>query len=180
MWGLLVDIIGRKWCFNITCLLASVFGLIFAAPSNFGALCFICALIGLGVGGNIPIDATITLEFLPTVSVSSRPGSRREQNLIAFGLAEPSFPPLCSLDFPTSRSSRLVPHRLGSRPEIRLRCRPPRLWQRRRALLHQILKHGLEVLCPHSRRSHARYLPPPILCIHVPRIVRLSCFVSQS
>ncbi|GAA5909478.1 uncharacterized protein JCM6883_003959 [Sporobolomyces salmoneus] len=65
-WGLLVDIIGRKWCFNITCLLASVFGLIFAAPSNFGALCFICALIGLGVGGNIPIDATITLEFLPT------------------------------------------------------------------------------------------------------------------
>ncbi|GAA6001454.1 hypothetical protein JCM5350_000050, partial [Sporobolomyces pararoseus] len=65
-WGLLVDIIGRKWCFNITCLIASVFGLIFAAPSNFGALCFICALIGLGVGGNIPIDATITLEFLPT------------------------------------------------------------------------------------------------------------------
>ncbi|GAA5846082.1 hypothetical protein JCM3766R1_001361 [Sporobolomyces carnicolor] len=65
-WGLLVDIIGRKWCFNITCLLASVFGLIFAAPSNFGALCFICALVGLGVGGNIPIDATITLEFLPT------------------------------------------------------------------------------------------------------------------
>lgn len=70
-WGLLVDIIGRKWCFNITCLIASVFGLIFAAPSNFGALCFICALIGLGVGGNIPIDATITLEFLPTVSLHS-------------------------------------------------------------------------------------------------------------
>ena len=69
MWGLLVDIIGRRWCFNITCLIASVFGLIFAAPSNFGALCFLCALIGLGVGGNIPIDATITLEFLPTVSI---------------------------------------------------------------------------------------------------------------
>jgi MFS family permease len=73
MWGLLVDIIGRKWCFNITCLIASVFGLIFAAPSNFGGLCFICAMIGLGVGGNIPIDATITLEFLPTVRIGDRP-----------------------------------------------------------------------------------------------------------
>ncbi|GAA6059099.1 hypothetical protein JCM10212_002070 [Sporobolomyces blumeae] len=65
-WGLMVDIIGRRWAFNMTCLIASVFGLIFAAPSNFGGLCAICAFIGFGVGGNIPIDATITLEFLPT------------------------------------------------------------------------------------------------------------------
>ncbi|GAA6002086.1 MFS transporter [Rhodotorula paludigena] len=65
-WGLAVDIIGRKWAFNITCLISSVFGLIFAAPSNYAALCFLQFMIGLGVGGNIPIDATITLEFLPT------------------------------------------------------------------------------------------------------------------
>ncbi|GAA5939243.1 hypothetical protein JCM3775_007166 [Rhodotorula graminis] len=65
-WGLAVDIIGRRWAFNLTCLIASVFGLIFAAPSNYGALCFINFCIGLGVGGNIPIDALITLEFLPT------------------------------------------------------------------------------------------------------------------
>ncbi|GAA6015868.1 hypothetical protein JCM11491_007218 [Sporobolomyces phaffii] len=65
-WGLSVDIIGRKWCFNITCAIASVAGLLFAAPSNFGALCFLISIVGFGVGGNIPIDATITLEFLPT------------------------------------------------------------------------------------------------------------------
>ncbi|GAA5988451.1 hypothetical protein JCM10908_003571 [Rhodotorula pacifica] len=64
-WGLAVDIIGRRWAFNLTCLISSVFGLIFAAPSNFDALCFLTFCIGLGVGGNIPIDATITLEFLP-------------------------------------------------------------------------------------------------------------------
>ncbi|GAA6019701.1 hypothetical protein JCM10207_009234 [Rhodosporidiobolus poonsookiae] len=65
-WGILVDIIGRRWAFNLSCLFASVFGLLFAAPSNFGALCFLAAMTGIGVGGNIPIDATICLEFLPT------------------------------------------------------------------------------------------------------------------
>ncbi|TNY20181.1 major facilitator superfamily domain-containing protein [Rhodotorula diobovata] len=65
-WGLAVDIIGRRWAFNITCLISAVFSLIFAAPSNYGALCFLNFMIGLGVGGNIPIDALITLEFLPT------------------------------------------------------------------------------------------------------------------
>ncbi|GAA5872979.1 hypothetical protein JCM16303_006899 [Sporobolomyces ruberrimus] len=104
MWGLLVDIIGRKWCFNITCLLASVFGLIFAAPSNFGALCFICALIGLGVGGNIPIDATITLEFLPTnrrfllCALSTfQPLGVVVSSLIAWGLV-PKY--ACDVDLP--------------------------------------------------------------------------------
>lgn len=52
-WGLLCDIIGRKWCFNLTCLIASVFGLIFAGPSNYNGLCFITACIGVGVGGNM-------------------------------------------------------------------------------------------------------------------------------
>ncbi|GAA5824280.1 hypothetical protein JCM3770_000921 [Rhodotorula araucariae] len=65
-WGLAIDIIGRRWAFNITCLISSVFGLILASPSNYAALCFLNFMIGLGVGGNIPIDATITLEFLPT------------------------------------------------------------------------------------------------------------------
>lgn len=37
-------------------------------PSNFGAICALAALCGLGLGGNIPIDATILLEFLPAVS----------------------------------------------------------------------------------------------------------------
>ena len=64
-WGMLVDIVGRKWCFNLTCLFASVFGFLFAAPSNYGAICFFYTMIGFGVGGNIPIDATITIEFLP-------------------------------------------------------------------------------------------------------------------
>ncbi|CED85516.1 mfs general substrate transporter [Phaffia rhodozyma] len=65
-WGIAADVIGRKWCFNITCAISSVAGLLFAAPSNFGALCFLISVVGLGVGGNIPLDSAIVLEFLPT------------------------------------------------------------------------------------------------------------------
>jgi MFS family permease len=49
----------------MTCLLATIFGFLFALPSSFPILCLLSAGIGLGVGGNIPIDATIVLEFLP-------------------------------------------------------------------------------------------------------------------
>jgi len=65
-WGLTVDIIGRRWAFNLTCLITSIFGLLLAAPMyNYGAICGIYFLASLGLGGNIPIDATIALEFLP-------------------------------------------------------------------------------------------------------------------
>ncbi|GFZ47001.1 hypothetical protein JCM24511_04227 [Saitozyma sp. JCM 24511] len=64
--GLLVDVIGRKWAFNLTCLITSVFGMLLAAPKyNYEAVCGIYFLSSIGLGGNIPIDPTIALEFLP-------------------------------------------------------------------------------------------------------------------
>lgn len=64
-WGILVDIIGRRWAFNLTCLIASVFGILIAAPRSYGGICALALFTGIGVGGNIPIDSSITLEFLP-------------------------------------------------------------------------------------------------------------------
>ena len=115
LWGILIDVIGRKWAFNISLFVTSFFGLLVSVrqssrhnaysteyfhfthssvsvttsrisipaselglnvsiagvPSNFGAICALAALCGLGLGGNIPIDATILLEFLPAVSTDS-------------------------------------------------------------------------------------------------------------
>lgn len=65
VWGILVDIIGRQWAFNFTVLFSSVFGLCLGAPSNYNAILVLTAFVGFGVGGNIPIDTTIMLEFLP-------------------------------------------------------------------------------------------------------------------
>ena len=65
VWGILVDIIGRYWAFNFTVLTACIFGLCVGAPNTYNAVLVLTAFIGIGIGGNIPIDTTITLECLP-------------------------------------------------------------------------------------------------------------------
>ncbi|KAF5675174.1 4-hydroxybenzoate transporter [Fusarium heterosporum] len=65
VWGFLADIIGRRWAFNLTCLFSSVFGLCLGASNNYNTFLVLTAFVGFGVGGNIPIDTTITLEFIP-------------------------------------------------------------------------------------------------------------------
>ncbi|MCJ1268128.1 hypothetical protein MMC22_008014 [Lobaria immixta] len=65
VWGVLVDIVGRQYAFNLTVLIAAIFGLCLAAPSNYNGILVLTAFTGFGVGGNIPIDTTICLEFLP-------------------------------------------------------------------------------------------------------------------
>lgn len=69
-WGILLDVAGRRWSFNLTCLFCGVFGLLIGAPSNYGAICFLTAMCGFGLGGNIPVDASLLLEFLPSVRSS--------------------------------------------------------------------------------------------------------------
>jgi MFS family permease len=64
-WGLLVDIIGRRWAFNLTCAITAGFGLILGALDTYAGIIAVSFFVGFGLGGNIPIDATITMEFLP-------------------------------------------------------------------------------------------------------------------
>jgi len=65
VWGVLVDIIGRRWAFNGTVFIACIFGLCLGIPDTYSAILVLTALNGFGIGGNIPIDTTICLEFLP-------------------------------------------------------------------------------------------------------------------
>lgn len=65
VWGVLVDIIGRQYAFNFTVLISSIFALCLAAPNTYNGILVLTAFVGFGVGGNIPIDTTICLEFLP-------------------------------------------------------------------------------------------------------------------
>lgn len=66
VWGVLVDIIGRQWAFNLTVFISSIFGLCLAIPDSYTSILVLTAFVGFGVGGNIPIDTTITLEFTPS------------------------------------------------------------------------------------------------------------------
>lgn len=57
--------LGRQWAFNLTVLFSSAFGLGLGGTESYTAFLVLTALTGFGVGGNIPIDTTITLEFIP-------------------------------------------------------------------------------------------------------------------
>lgn len=64
-WGFGCDIFGRRWAFNLTIGITGVFGLVAAGSSSFTAICVFAALWSIGVGGNLPVDSAIFLEFLP-------------------------------------------------------------------------------------------------------------------
>ncbi|QPH05217.1 hypothetical protein C2857_002891 [Epichloe festucae Fl1] len=64
-WGFGCDVFGRKLGFNLTLGLTAVWGMIAASSPNFAAASIFAALWSFGVGGNLPVDSAIFLEFLP-------------------------------------------------------------------------------------------------------------------
>ncbi|KAI0373646.1 MFS general substrate transporter [Pilatotrama ljubarskyi] len=64
-WGVASDVWGRKWCFNITLLITGVFAIAAGASPNYVALCSLAAVWSIGVGGNLPVDSAVFLEFIP-------------------------------------------------------------------------------------------------------------------
>lgn len=61
---------GRRIAFNVTLLITSVFGIASAYASTWGGVCLLYAAMGFGVGGNLPVDGALFLEFLPDASSS--------------------------------------------------------------------------------------------------------------
>jgi MFS family permease len=64
-WGFLSDILGRKIAFNATLFIAGVFGFLVAFGPTWLTTASLFALMGIGVGGNLPVDGALFLEFLP-------------------------------------------------------------------------------------------------------------------
>ncbi|KAL4266721.1 MFS transporter superfamily protein [Pleurotus pulmonarius] len=64
-WGVGSDIWGRKISFSITLLIVGIFSIVAGASPNYIALTTFAALWSVGVGGNLPVDSSIFLEFVP-------------------------------------------------------------------------------------------------------------------
>ncbi|KAF8311953.1 MFS general substrate transporter [Clavulina sp. PMI_390] len=64
-WGTTCDVWGRRIAWNMTLVIGGVFGICAAAAPNFVVFSTFIALIGFGVGGNLPVDGALFLEFLP-------------------------------------------------------------------------------------------------------------------
>ncbi|KAK7413424.1 hypothetical protein QQX98_007726 [Neonectria punicea] len=67
-WGIGSDFLGRRIAFNSTLLITSVFGIMAAYAQSWAAVCVLFAALGFGVGGSLPVDGALFLEFLPDAS----------------------------------------------------------------------------------------------------------------
>ena len=54
-----------RWPFNFTLFIAGVFGLAAGGSPNFVTLASLFAVVGFGVGGNMPVDSAVFLDFVP-------------------------------------------------------------------------------------------------------------------
>ncbi|KAJ5377962.1 uncharacterized protein N7496_005371 [Penicillium cataractarum] len=69
-WGIASDAIGRRPAFNMTLCICGTFGLAAGGAPTWIGTCALYACLGLGVGGNLPVDAAVFLECLPPNSSS--------------------------------------------------------------------------------------------------------------
>ncbi|KAI9761501.1 MAG: hypothetical protein M4579_001011 [Chaenotheca gracillima] len=65
-WGLTADIMGRRIAFNTSLIFCSVFAIAAGAAPNFNVLALLVALSAFGGGGNLILDTTVFLEYLPS------------------------------------------------------------------------------------------------------------------
>ncbi|KZF24278.1 MFS general substrate transporter [Xylona heveae TC161] len=68
VWGIGSDVVGRRLAFNMTLFIAGVFGLAVGGGPNWIGVCGMFSALGTGVGGNLPVDGALFLEFLPMAS----------------------------------------------------------------------------------------------------------------
>jgi len=64
-WGVGADIWGRKLSFNLTLFITGVFGTAAGGAPNFITLTALTTVFSAGVGGNLPVDSAVFLEFVP-------------------------------------------------------------------------------------------------------------------
>ncbi|KAI9458494.1 MFS general substrate transporter [Russula earlei] len=64
-WGVGSDIWGRRLSFNFTLFITGAFALSGGASPDYIALCSLATIWSIGVGGNLPVDSAVFLEFIP-------------------------------------------------------------------------------------------------------------------
>ncbi|KAJ5707450.1 hypothetical protein N7488_007251 [Penicillium malachiteum] len=65
-WGFSADIIGRRFAFNVSLFVSSVFTVVAGASPNWVVLGLFICLSAFGAGGNLVLDTTVFLEYLPS------------------------------------------------------------------------------------------------------------------
>jgi MFS family permease len=61
----MADVVGRRFSFNATLFIGGVFGIAAGGAPSFTALGGMLAALGFGIGGSLPVDGMLFLEFIP-------------------------------------------------------------------------------------------------------------------
>lgn len=65
-WGMTADIIGRRFAFNVSLLISSIFAIVAGASPSWVVLGLFVCLSAFGAGGNLVLDTAVFLEYLPS------------------------------------------------------------------------------------------------------------------
>lgn len=65
-WGLSADVIGRRFAFNVSLFISSIFTIVAGASPNWVVLGLFTCLSAFGSGGNLVLDTAVFLEYLPS------------------------------------------------------------------------------------------------------------------
>lgn len=65
-WGISADIIGRRFAFNVSLFISSIFTIVAGASPNWYVLGLFICLSAFGAGGNLVLDTAVFLEYLPS------------------------------------------------------------------------------------------------------------------
>ncbi|KAI9454271.1 MFS general substrate transporter [Russula earlei] len=65
IWSFGCDIWGRKWSYSLTLFIGSIFGIAMGGSMSFAVLASLTVVSNVGVGGNIPVDSAVFLDFVP-------------------------------------------------------------------------------------------------------------------
>lgn len=65
-WGLSADVIGRRFAFNVSLFISSIFTIVAGASPNWIVLGLFICLSAFGAGGNLVLDTAVFLEYLPS------------------------------------------------------------------------------------------------------------------
>jgi MFS family permease len=65
-WGISADVIGRRFAFNFSLIISSIFAILAGTSPNWVVLGLWVCLSAFGSGGNLVLDTTVFLEYLPS------------------------------------------------------------------------------------------------------------------
>lgn len=65
LWGFISDKYGRKTPFLLTLCVAAIFGILSSLSMTISLFCVLLYAMGVGVGGSLPTDGSLFLEFVP-------------------------------------------------------------------------------------------------------------------